>query len=155
MNQFVLIGLAVIQSLLQCIQHGVRPHRTADPPAHDAPGIHVDHKGDVLPALPSRDIGAVRYPQLVGTISLELPIDPVQWTWRRFVGDCGAYDFAPACTLQPQTLHQPLDGAACHRDALAVHLMPDLVGTVNLHVGMPDLLNFWHQGVIRLGACTA
>jgi len=33
--------------------------------------------------------------------------------------------------------------------------MPDLVGTVDLQIGLPDLLNLHHQGVISLGTGTA
>ena len=117
----------------------VRAHGAADPPAHYAPGIHIDHKGHVEPALPGRDIGEVRYPQLVGPISLELAMDPIQWTGQRFVCNRGAHHLAPACPF----------------DAFTIHLMPDLVGAVDLHVGLPDLLDLGHQGVIRFGACTA
>jgi hypothetical protein len=86
---------------------------------------------------------------------LNLAIDPVQWAWHPFVRDRGTYDFASARTLQPQTFHQPLDGATCYLDAFTAHLMPDLVDTVDLHVGLPDLLDLGHQAVIRLGTCTA
>ena len=45
-------GLAVIQGLLQCIQHKVCSHRTALAPAHNSASVNVDDKGHVLPALP-------------------------------------------------------------------------------------------------------
>ena len=96
MDQCVLIRLTVIQSLLQRVQNKVRSHGTADPPAHNPAGIHVDHKGHVLPALPGRDVREVRYPQLVGAISLELAIDPVQRTWRRCIRYRGTNDLASA-----------------------------------------------------------
>src|SRR3990167_3024010 len=155
MDQCILIRLAVIQGLVQCVQHKVRPHGTADTPAHNPAGKHINHKGHVLPALPGRNIREVRYPQLIGPIGLELSIDPVQWAWSRFVRDSGTDHLASAHAPQFQTLHEPLNGATGHRNAFTVHLMPDLVGTVNLHIGLPDLLDFGHQGVIRLGACTA
>ena len=96
MDQCVLIRLTVIQSLLQRVQNKVRSHGTADPPAHNPAGIHVDHKGHVLTALPGRDVREVRYPQLVGAISLELAIDPVQRTWRRCIRYRGTNDLASA-----------------------------------------------------------
>jgi hypothetical protein len=74
----VTLGLAGVQGLLQRIEHEVRAHRTAHAPAHDAPGEHVDDEGHVQPALPGRDIGEVRYPQLVRPLGLELPVDPIQ-----------------------------------------------------------------------------
>lgn len=70
--------LAGIQRLLQRIQHEVRLHAAADPPAHDALGVHIHHEGHVQPALPGGDVGEVRYPQLVGTAGLEVPVDVVQ-----------------------------------------------------------------------------
>jgi hypothetical protein len=52
-NQCVgVLGLAVIQGLLQRIQNKVCSHGTALAPAHDPAGINVNHKGHVLPALP-------------------------------------------------------------------------------------------------------
>ena len=45
-------GLSVVQSLLQRIEHEVCSHRAALAPAHDPAGIHINHKGHVLPALP-------------------------------------------------------------------------------------------------------
>ena len=51
--------------------------------------------------------------------------------------------------------HQTLDRAARHHDALAVHLQPDLVGSVDLPVGVPHALNVGLQTLVTLGACTA
>ncbi len=46
------IGLARMERLLQGIQHEVGVHRTAHPPADNAPGIDIDDESDVHPALP-------------------------------------------------------------------------------------------------------
>ena len=40
-------GAAVVQSLLQGIEHEAGMRRPADPPADDAAGIGVDHEGHV------------------------------------------------------------------------------------------------------------
>src|SRR5690606_3089342 len=56
---------------------------------------------------------------------------------------------------QAQAGHQALDRAARHRNAFAVHLPPDLVGAVGMHVGVPDTLDRPHQFSITLGARTA
>ena len=81
---------------------------------------------------------------LVRAIGLELPIDPVQRRWYPFVRDCGAYHFAPAHALQCQAFHESLNGAAGNLNALSIHLIPDLVCPLKLHVGLPDLLDLWH-----------
>ena len=48
----ITLRLPGIERLLQGIQNEVCVHGTADPPAHNAPGVHVDHEGHVQPALP-------------------------------------------------------------------------------------------------------
>jgi hypothetical protein len=48
----IALGLPGMERLLQGILNEVRVHETADPPAHDAPRVHVDHEGHVQPALP-------------------------------------------------------------------------------------------------------
>ena len=68
----VALRLPGVERLFQGIEHEVRVHGTADPPAHDAPGKHINDEGDIEPALPGRDVGEVRHPELVGTIRLEL-----------------------------------------------------------------------------------
>ena len=58
---------AVIQSLLQRIEHELGVHRTALAPTHDAPAEHVHHERHVdQPA--GRDVGEVRDPELVGPL---------------------------------------------------------------------------------------
>ena len=62
---------------------------------------------------------------------------------------------AAARTLQTQLPHQPLDGTPRNHNAFAIHLSPDLVGTIDLPVRMPDALNMRHQQIITLGTFTA
>ena len=50
--------------------------------------------------------------------------------------------------------HQALDGAARDRDALSPHLLVDLIGTVDPHIGLPDPLDLRLGGIVCLGACT-
>ena len=97
--------------LLQRVEHEVRLHRTADPPAHDAAREHVDDEGNVHEALPGRDVGEVRDPELFGPLGTELPIDPVQRAWHLGISNGGPHRLAAAHALQPELAHQPLDGA--------------------------------------------
>jgi hypothetical protein len=85
----VALGLPGIQGLLQRIEHEVRAHRTAHPPAHDTTGEHVDDEGHVQPALPGRYVREVDDPQLVWPLGPELPVDPVQRTRRLGIPDGG------------------------------------------------------------------
>jgi hypothetical protein len=75
-------------------------HRAALAPADDAPAEHVHHERHVDPALPGRDIGEVRDPELVRPLGTELPVDPVQRAWRLRVRNGGALGLAPAHALQ-------------------------------------------------------
>jgi hypothetical protein len=43
--------------------------------------------------------------------------------------------------------------SAADFNAFAVHLLPDLVGTVDLQVDLPDAINLRYQGFIAPGAC--
>ena len=63
--------------------------------------------------------------------------------------------FPTANALQAQAPHQAFNRAASNGDALAIELLPDLVGPVDAHVGMPNALNVRHQGVIALGTRAA
>jgi hypothetical protein len=52
-NQFAIaLRPTGVQRLLQGIQNEFHMHGGADPPTHNAPGVHVDHEGHVQPALP-------------------------------------------------------------------------------------------------------
>ncbi len=135
------LRLTGVQGLLQRVENEVSVHGTAHPPADDAAGKNVDNEGDVQPALPSRDIGKVGDPQLIRAVGLELAIDPIQWARGRLVADSGADDLAAPGPLQAKAAHQSLDGATGYRDAFAVQLTPDLVGAVDLQIGLPDPLD--------------
>jgi hypothetical protein len=91
----------------------------------------------------------------LGRSALKTPVDPIQRARRLHIADGGAHHLAAAHALQAQALHQTLDRAAGNLDTLPVHLLPDLVGAIDPHVGLPDALNRRHQGVVTLGACTA
>jgi site-specific DNA recombinase len=74
----------------------------------------------------------LRDPELIRTIGLELPVDPIWRAGRLCIGHRGTHDLASHDPAQPQATHQPLDRAAGHRDAFALELLPDLVGPVDL-----------------------
>ena len=57
------------------------------------------------------------------------------------MADSGTHHLAAPDTLQAPAFHQPLDGAARYRDALAPHLLSHLVGTVDPHIRLPDPLD--------------
>jgi hypothetical protein len=50
---------ALVKGLLQGIQHEAGVSGPRDPPADDAPGKGVDHKGDVDEAGPGRHVGEI------------------------------------------------------------------------------------------------
>ena len=151
MNQAILLGrLAVVQGLFECVEHEVCVHGTALAPTHDAAAEHVNDEGDIDPALPGRDVGEVRDPQLIGAISPELPVDAIKRAWRLGVHDGGALRLASAHALQALQSHQPFDSTARHADTFPIELKPDLVRTIDLQVGVPNTLNLRRQLCITL-----
>jgi len=79
--------------------------------------------------------------ELVRPVRLELTIDPVQRAWGGSIGNGRAKALATHHATQTQSLHQPFDGATSYLDALPIHLFPDFVRAVDLHVGLPDTLD--------------
>jgi hypothetical protein len=61
-----------------------------------------------------------------------MTIDPVQRTGNGVVRHGGSHHFASPSTCQTQAFHQSLNRAASDTNPLAVQLMPDFVGTINL-----------------------
>ena len=110
--------LACVQRLLQCVEYEVRAHRAAHPPSHDAPGVHVNDKDHVQPALPGRNVGEIRDPELVRPVRFELAVEPVQRACGLGVAGFRAHDLAAHDTTQAQPAYQPLHDAARHDRAL-------------------------------------
>ena len=76
-------GLAGLQRLLQGIEHKVRAHRTADPPAHDTPGEDISDESDIDEALRRRHVGKIN-----GLITNDKfcvsRVARLQLTWSRY-----------------------------------------------------------------------
>jgi len=65
---------------------------------------------------------------------MEDPVDVVERARCGLVLDRGADRFAADDALKAEVGHQALDGAARHRDVLAVKLPPDLARAIDLEV---------------------
>ena len=81
-------------------------------------------------ACPREGGGKIDHPQCVGPTDLELPIDLVQRARSLAIADRGNRRFPTPYARQPHRAHQPLDGALCHFDALAAHLVPDFARAI-------------------------
>ena len=123
-------GLALVDGLLQRVEHEVRRRAAADAPAHDPPRVGVDDEGDVDEALPGGDVGEVADPQPIRRGRVELPPHAVQRARCSRVLDRRLHGLASHRPAQPHGAHQPLHGAAGDRDALAAELAPDLARAV-------------------------
>jgi len=97
----------------------------------------------------------VGYPELIGSLCLELAMDPVQRARCGSIGDSGLHDFAPHHTTQAGPAHQAFDGAAGGLDAFSAQLAPDFFCAINLHISLPDTLNLRHQHLVAPGARAA
>ena len=65
---------SLMKGLLQRIQHEVGVRCSADAPAHDAPGVGVDHEGHINESGPGADVGEVGEPEHVRRWRVELPV---------------------------------------------------------------------------------
>ena len=68
---------AVVDRLLERIEHEVGPQRRRDAPADDAAREDVDDERDVDEAAPRRDVREVRDPELIRPRRGEVPVDQV------------------------------------------------------------------------------
>jgi len=95
---------------------------TAHAPADDASGVDIDDEGHIHPALPSRDVGVVRDPELIWPLRPELPVDAIQRPHGSIVGDGGAQPLGTPHALQALGAHQAFDRATVNPHAFAVQL---------------------------------
>ena len=98
---------------------------SSPPPASpDPPGVGIDHQRHVGKPPPRRHTCQVGDPQPIRCRQPKPVLDKISWTHCGRVCDRGLAGFASAGTGQTQFGHQPLDGAARHRDPLAVKRQP-------------------------------
>src|SRR4051794_37962438 len=127
-------GPALVQGLLQRVQHEAGVRRAGDTPADNAPRKNVDDEGDIDKTGPCRDVGKIGHPQGVRARRIELPIDAIKRTRGRRIADCGADPFARHHALQTHRAHQARYSAASDRDPFPEKLSPDLADAVNSEV---------------------
>jgi len=94
-------GPALVQGLLQRVQHEAGVSRTRDTPADDAPGKSVGDKGDIDEASPCRAVGKVGYPQGIRARCRELPIDAIERTRGRRIANGGPDRLARTTPCKP------------------------------------------------------
>lgn len=141
---FSLRGLSHEKEVEQVLTRGARARGTL---AQEHHGEHLS-LGAVNESIAPK-IGCV--PQILTKVSLK-PAAAEELVGKFDPPYC---DLAPAHALQAQAAHEPLDPAARHRDALEIHLLPDLGGTVDLPIGVQHALDLWRQCAVALGAPTS
>jgi len=144
---------ALVQSLLQRIQHKAGVSRAGDTPADDTPREDVDDKGDIDETGPCRDVGKVGHPQGVRTRRIELPIDAIERTRGGRIADCGADPFAPHDALQAHRAHQARHGAASDRGPFPQKLSPHLPDAIDAEVLLVHAPDLGPQSDIAPGPC--
>src|SRR3954466_6431912 len=73
---------ARVQGLLERVEHEAGVRRPAHPPADDATGISIDHKGHKDESGPGRDVGESGVAEQVRARRLKLPIDAIERAQR-------------------------------------------------------------------------
>jgi len=143
------LGTPRIQRLLQRIEHEVGLHRTAHPPADNAPREDIDDEGDVNKALPGRDVGEVGHPQLVRPLGLEVRL-------TRSNGHAALASGTVVRTLLPgvrlaarvAASDAPLCNAPLPR--LRAGVAANLVGAIDPQVRVVHALHLRHQARVTL-----
>src|SRR3954452_25284570 len=143
---------ALVQGLLERVEHeaGVRAPRNS--PADDATGVSIDHEGPVNEARPGRDVGEVGDPEHVRARGLKLPIDAIERARRGLIADRGPHRLAPHGPLQAHGSHQPRHRAAGDPDSLPAELAPDLPDAVDAEVLLIHPPDLDHQRCIPPGS---
>ena len=116
-------------------------HRSAGLPTDNFPGKGIDDESHIDPPLPSRHIGKICHPELIGPIRAEVTMDKILRARIPLVWNAGPLPFAAPDPLPPLCTHQPLDGAAGHLNPLSAQLVPYLDGSIDLPAYLPDSLN--------------
>ena len=80
------------------------------------------------------------YQQLVGPVCLELSVHPVQWAGALASPQVVRTTLPRRTPCMPR-LRMSLHRAAGNGDAYTVDVLTDLVGDVDLRVGLPDALD--------------
>lgn len=131
--------LAGVECLFLPIQNKVCAYGTTDAPADDPADKDIDDEGDIDEYLPGGDICEVRNPQLIRSIRLELPINPILRARCRWVAEKVVRTALPRLT--PRRQRRRIRRSTVQRgerNAFSLQLPPNLVLTINLKVGLPD-----------------
>src|SRR5690606_35591045 len=98
-------------------------------------------EGDVDDAGERGDVGEVGNPAAVRGRGDEVTVHEVRGPLCAHVGDRGDHLLAADRSGDAELAHEAFDGAAGHRDILAVQEPPDLPGAVDTVVGLIRLLD--------------
>src|SRR3712207_4790239 len=106
----------------QCIAGKLGPEMVGHAPAHDLTGGHVLDRGQVEPALASRDVADIGQPDGIGMIGSKVPPEQVR-RHRIVMPAVGcAWNATPSLDPKPASPHQPFDPLATDLDTLGTQL---------------------------------
>jgi integrase/quercetin dioxygenase-like cupin family protein len=143
---------ALMQRLLERVEHELRAHGVGHFPAHDPTRKNIDDERGVDEAVGGADVREVRDPELIRSGRREVAIDQIRHD-RCVVGP--RRDDVPATpdrAPQAERDHEPLDRTARDGNLLATELSPDFLGAIHLLVLVPDARDLDRQRVVALGA---
>jgi hypothetical protein len=146
-------GPALVQGLLQRVQHQAGVSRAGDTPADNAPRQGIDDEGDIDETGRRREVGKIGHPQGVRTRCFELPIDAIERTRGGRIADCGADPLAPHHALQAHPPHQARYGAASECGPFPEKLSPHLADAIDAEVLLVHAPDFGPQSDIAPGPC--
>ena len=134
--------LAQPDSTVKRPERQVAGHASAHGPADDAPGVEVEHDGQVQPALCRPDIADVGSPFLVGCLGGEVLVEKVRCDGLVVLAVRRLFELLFPFWRQPISPHQPSHPMASNLDAILGKLVMDPLCTVALAAapkGCPDM----------------
>jgi len=130
---------------VQRIDHEAGHHGANRFPAHDAPGEHVDDKGDVDDPRPRRAVGEIRNPQGIWSLGAEVPLHQVGGPHRSGVSPGGEAVAGSGGALDAEDPHQPGDLVTADVDAGAHRGGVQLAAPIDGVVGHEQAQQQWRQ----------
>ena len=132
-------GVTPPDRLLQGMHDKVSAHMAFDVPAHDHPGVDVDHEGHIRHAGPRRAVSEIAHPQAVRAGGGEVTFHPVRGSRVGWIRTGREPSPSPRRALDAELAHQPGDTVLVDGDVLAGEHGPDLAAAIHPVVLIEDL----------------
>jgi hypothetical protein len=120
-------------------------------PADDAPGVEIEHNGQMQPALPGADRRDIRDPALIGRRSGEVAPQSIRRGRQLGPSRCDPAEASLGAGDDSLTPHEPRDAMPARLDPLGLEFLVDARRPIGSTAGEVSRANVNEQGLIALG----